>query len=415
MKKNLQKTDPGPGRKLKNKESFFSEHIIDNSRSMVSIINRDYVYEKVNRPFCAAHRGAFKSYVGKSLSDIWGTETFRNKIKNKVDLCFAGKTIRYEASFKTAKSGNRYFQVVFRPLKESGGRVSHVMAETFDVTDLKQSKKAAADLEKEFRQKETEFEARLEQSRRLETIGVLAGGIAHDFNNILATISGYTEMLQEDLQKEPALAERTGRILSAVRRAQSLTNQILTFSRQEPKERMPVDVNEILKETVGYVRSFAPAKIIIEADLSEIRIPVLADPTDLFRIFLNLMTNAIQSMEQKPGTLSVNTLIEDGTLAKSGKIGENLSEEYVVITFRDNGTGMDQYLMSRIFEPFFTTKEVGKGIGLGLPVVYGIVTGMEGEIKVSSRVNEGSVFEVYLPVWRDLPADPGADLNYRDQ
>lgn len=382
---------------------------------MVSIINRDYVYEKVNRPFCTAHKGAFKSYVGKSLRDVWGTETFRNKIKNKVDLCFAGKTIRYEASFKTAKSGNRYFQVVFRPLKEAGGRVSHVMAETFDVTDLKQSKKAAAELEKEFRQKETEFETRLEQAQRLETIGVLAGGIAHDFNNILATISGYTEMLQEDLQNEPELTEKTGRILTAVKRAQSLTNQILTFGSQEQNERIPVDVNDILKETIGYIRSFTPEKIIIESDFSELPTPVLANPTDLFRIFLNLMTNAIQSMEQKRGTLSVSTIIEDGTPADSGRIGENVAEEYVVITFRDNGTGMDQYLMSRIFEPFYTTKEVGKGLGLGLPVVYGIVTGLEGEIRVSSKVNEGSVFKVYLPVWKGFNADHDANLNHQGQ
>ncbi len=380
------------------KERFFSEHIIDNSRSMVSIINRNYVYEKVNKPFSRAHKGLIKSFIGKSLFDVWGAEVFHSKIKNKVDLCFTGKTVRYEASFNTPKSGNRYFEVVFRPIKTSGGKVSHLMAETFDVTDLRKSQKTASDLRKEARKREIDFQNRLLQAQRLETIGVLAGGIAHDFNNILATISGYAEMLRDDLLNDPFNQEKTDRILSSVSRARSLTNQILTFSRQVGLEKSEVNVNDILKETLIFLTTTTPPGIIVDTDLAELELHVFADPAQLFRVFLNLMTNGIQSMEQKGGTLTVASRLIDSKSVRSDIKKDPVANEYVLVTIKDTGIGMDNSILPRIFEPFYTLKEVGKGTGLGLSVVYGIVSEMDGEIFVSSKLKEGSVFEVYLPV-----------------
>src|SRR5512139_2826772 len=115
---------------------------------MVSIINRDYIYEKVNKPFCSAHKGTAGSIIGKSLTDVWGKQTFKERIKNKLDLCFKGRTVRYEASFNTPKTGKRYYEVVFRPIKAENGEITHLMAETFDVTSLKQSRKTANELQK---------------------------------------------------------------------------------------------------------------------------------------------------------------------------------------------------------------------------------------------------------------------------
>lgn len=365
---------------------------------MVSIINRNYVYEKVNKPFSSAHKGVIKSFIGKSLSDVWGTSTFQNKIKKRVDLCFTGRTVRYEASFNTPRSGHRYYEIVFRPMKSRSGVVTHLMAETFDVTDLKQSKTTAIELRKEFRKKEIDFSNRMLLAHRLESIGVLAGGIAHDFNNILATISGYTEMLQEDFSKDHSLTEKTEKILTAVKKGQSIINQILTFSRQVEDHKKTVDVNGILKETADFAKTLSPHTIVINTELQGIPIPVFADPTQLFRVFLNLITNAIQAMEEKGGELTISTFVLNSDQVKSGVKMRITADEYVLISFRDTGIGMDSGLLPRIFEPFYTTREVGKGTGLGLSVVYGIVTEMEGEILVSSKVNEGSVFEVYLPV-----------------
>jgi len=490
------------------KEKHFSDHILNNSRSMISIINREYVYEKVNTAFCDAQKGMEQSIVGKSLGDVWGYDTFQNSIKQNIDKCFAGNTIKYEASFTTPQSGKRYFEVTFRPIPVESGKITHLLAETFDITDLKLTEKIASTKEEEFRRFETNlpigflrcgpngtimhanrafimimdcddehsltdlnlrscyaeeglFDLHLEQlmdgkpksfgrvplktfrggeivcrisafmtvsemnspyfidfsfedssrelmlenrllhAQKLETIGALAGGIAHDFNNILATISGYSELLQNDLPESSASAGNVRKIMMSVSKARSLTNQILAFSRQMEQEKVTINVYDILKETIGFIRSAAPSGIKIKNSIQSGKYPVFADPTQLFRVFLNLMTNSIQAMEEREGILYVNL-----TLAKYKDIQNELStdivaDEYVIVTIRDTGKGMDPSSLQRIFEPFFTTREVGKGSGLGLSVVHGIISEMGGEIIVSSKVNEGSVFNVYIPVSRD--------------
>ena len=225
---------PGP----EEKERFFNELIINNSRSMVSIINREYIYEKVNKPFRDAHKGIIKKFAGRSLIDVWGKEVFKNVIKEKIDLCFTGKTVRYEASFNTPGKGERNYEVIFRPVKNKKGEITHLMAETFDVTDLRQSESKTSDLEAVFRERELFFKKRLQQARNLEMIGVMAGGIAHDFNNILATISGYTEMLRDDLSENQQDHDKADKILAAVAKARSLINQILAFSGQFAQEKV---------------------------------------------------------------------------------------------------------------------------------------------------------------------------------
>ncbi len=222
-------------------------------------------------------------------------------------------------------------------------------------------------------------------------------GIAHDFNNILAIISGYAEMLQEDHPDQPLVTEKTSKILLAVDKARTLINQIIKFSGDIQPENVIVDLNSVLKETVGFVKATAKPGIRIRAVycLEDTHVP--ADPTQLFRVFLNLMTNAIQAMEGKDGRLSVSTSIVDGGKAKGILNSKIQADSYVLTRFRDNGKGMDQTLIKRIFEPFFTSRETGKGTGLGLSVVHDIVSDLGGEIAVSSRPGHGSVFNIYLP------------------
>jgi len=509
----IQDTDNSGGRSeslnaLK-RDKYFSDHILNNSRSMISIINRDYVYEKVNSTFSNALRGVAESIVGKSLGDVWGQDTFRKKIKPNIDRCFEGATIRYETSFPVPQAGRRFFEVVFRPFPVESGEITHLLAETFDITDLKLSEKIANEKEEEFRKFETSLpigyircspagtiihvnrsflllmdcddadvlcsknfrdyyaegdifdlhleqlmdgkpknfgrislrtckgneivcrisgfmalnesknpsyidfaiedssrelmlENRLLQAQKLETVGALAGGIAHDFNNILATISGYSELLQDDLPKSSPSSQKVARIKMAVSKARSLTNQILTFSRQVEQEKVPVNVYEVLKETIAFMKSAVPSNISLKRDIRRKDAPVFADPTQLFRVFLNLMTNAIQAMEERKGTISVSMTVVDGKNIQNILNKTIVADEYVLVTFRDQGKGMDPSLIRRIFEPFFTTREVGKGSGLGLSVVHGIVSEMGGEVLVSSEMGKGSVFYIYLPVDRDI-------------
>jgi len=380
------------------REKYFSDHILNNSRSMISVINRNYVYEKVNSTFCKAQNELSDSIVGKTLGDVWGEETFRKNIKPNIDRCFSGDVVKYEASFTVPHTGKRYFEVVFRTFPVESGEITHLLAETYDITDLKLSEKIAVEKEEEFKRIEQMLEDRLLQAQKLETIGSLAGGIAHDFNNILATISGYSELLQEDLPEGSTSHQNVARILFAVSKARSLINQMLTFSRQVEQDKVTVNVYEVLKETIGFIKSAAPKNVTVKSNIRKSNVPVFADPTQLFRIFLNLLTNAIQSLEDRKGIISVSMSIVSGNRVREELKKKIVADEYVLIKISDTGRGMDPSLIRRIFEPFFTTREVGKGTGLGLSVVHGIVTEMGGEVLVSSEMEKGSVFYVYLPV-----------------
>jgi signal transduction histidine kinase/CheY-like chemotaxis protein len=249
------------------------------------------------------------------------------------------------------------------------------------------------------------LESRLMQAQRLETVGALAGGIAHDFNNILTTIYGYAEMSAEDLDKGSPVAENMAKIIMAVRKAQSLTNQILTFSRQIEQEKVFVNLWQVLNETVSLISSGIPHNIYLKDNSEDTGLQVLADPTQLFRVFLNLLTNSMQAMEKDGGVIKIDSFASSGESLKSSLTLDILADTYIMVTITDTGHGMDESLLTRIFEPFFTTREVGKGTGLGLSVVHGIVSEMGGEITVSSKVGEGTTFKVYLPAVRDPVAD----------
>ena len=513
MKRKHEIFDSNDYLKYLTQEKDLSDQIINHSRSMITIINRDYIYEKVNSTFCTAHQVVIDTILGKSLEEFWGTDTFKNDIKKNVDECFSGKTVKYEATFIIPQSGRRHFEVVFRPLSIEPGKITHLLAETFDINDLKNTKQAVLEKEEELRKfesnlpigflrcdpigkilnangaflriadckdyqtttkmnfrdfyleeelfevhleqlsnehtknfgrvylkncygkeipcrisgflavnrsglptyidfaiedcsRELMLENRLMQAQKLETIGSLAGGIAHDFNNILATISGYSEMLQDDLPKYSDSSDKVSKIQTAVKKAQSITNQILTFSRQVEQEKVLINVAEVLKETFGFVKSSIPDNIILKSKIPKMDANVLADPTQLFRVFLNLMTNAIQAMEEEGGTLSVEIAVVKREFVKDELNKGIIADEYVLLTFKDTGEGMDPSLIGRIFEPFFTTREVGKGTGLGLSVIHGIITEMEGEILVSSKKKEGSEFLVYLPVSKSYSIIP---------
>ncbi|MBE0673621.1 MAG: PAS domain-containing protein, partial [Bacteroidales bacterium] len=268
------------GRKL-------SEQILNKSRSMLSVINRNYVYEKVNLRFCQTLAIDPGSVQGKSLKEIWGAENFEKNIRKRIDRCLEGETVHYQAEFDTP-AGNRHYEIIFRPVHSENGNVTHLLAETFDVT------------------REQFLEERLAQAQRLETVGLLAGGIAHDFNNILTTIYGYAELSLEEAQKNSSLYENMGRIISAVSRARSLTQQILTFSRQIDQEKVPVNPWLVLNETVTLLRSTIDDNIEIADNTSDTNTMVYADPTQLFRVFMNLLNNALQAMEIIGGTLTVS-------------------------------------------------------------------------------------------------------------
>lgn len=257
---------------------------------------------------------------------------------------------------------------------------------------LERTEKLASSLE-QLREEQLErqnLESRLLQAQKMEAIGTLAGGIAHDFNNILSAIIGYSELAKVRLSVgNEGIKNDLSKVLAAAERAKQLVYQILAFSRKSDKELRPLRVQSILKEAIKLLRSTIPATIEIRTDIDENCPPVLADPTELHQIIMNICTNAYHAMQEKGGILQIQLcpyISENGILV----------EQYVHLSISDTGCGIPKEAMDRIFEPYFTMKEVGKGTGLGLAVVHGIIKSYGGRIKVTSEVGEGSTFDIYL-------------------
>jgi PAS domain S-box-containing protein len=247
--------------------------------------------------------------------------------------------------------------------------------------------------QEEYRQ----LQLNLQKTQRLETIGTLAGGIAHDFNNILAPILGFAEMGVIVTPENNKPHEFFRQIMQAAERAKNLVSQILTFSRSEEIEPVVVNVQTIVEEAMKLLRPSIPATIAIRTRFSACR-NVLADPSQLHQVIMNLCTNAYQAMMESGGEIT----IELGEVEPESEFHTNLPKlepgRYVQLRVTDTGHGMDEATLERVFEPFFTTKPVNKGTGLGLSVVHGIVTSFGGNITVESAPGKGSTFRVFLPV-----------------
>ncbi len=241
------------------------------------------------------------------------------------------------------------------------------------------------------------MELHLQQSQKMESIGTLAGGIAHDFNNILFPIVGHSEMLLEDVPEDDPLRESLNEIYSGALRAKDLVQQILTFSRQENSDMKLMKMQPIIKEALKLIRSTIPATIEIKQNINPKCGIVKADPTQIHQIVMNLTTNAYHAMEKDGGVLKV--ALKEVELKASDKINKDIIPGiYACLTVADTGKGMNKELIKKIFDPFFTTKDKGKGTGMGLSVVHGIVKKMDGSIQIHSDPESGTEFNVYFPI-----------------
>jgi PAS domain S-box-containing protein len=259
------------------------------------------------------------------------------------------------------------------------------------------------------------LEAQLRQSQKLEALGTLAGGIAHDFNNILSVIIGYGHLAQLDTPEQGPVAEHLAQILAASERARDLVKQILAFSRKQKQERKPVQLDGVVTETLKLMRSTLPATIEIQSRIEPAGL-VMADPTQIHQVMMNLCANAAHAMRHRPGTLRV---VLESVCVDAAMVRDNSDLRpgaYVRLSVQDTGHGMDVATLKRVFDPFFTTKAQGEGTGLGLAVVHGIIRGHDGAINVRSQPNQGTTFDLYFPLLgqEDLAAElPAAEAPER--
>ncbi|HEY7489985.1 MAG TPA: response regulator [Candidatus Tectomicrobia bacterium] len=241
------------------------------------------------------------------------------------------------------------------------------------------------------------LEAQLRQAQKMEAIGTLAGGIAHDFNNLLAAILGYTELALHAIHQDSDVSHYLQEVHKAGQRAKILVQQILTFSRRTEQTRTPVRLSHLVEEALALLRASLPSTIAMRHQISQDAGTVLADPTQLQQVLLNLGANAEYAMRQTGGLLEIRlepVEVDEPMLAQHPELQAG---PYVCITVTDTGHGMTPDVVERIFEPFFTTKGPGEGTGMGLALVHGIVASHGGVVTVASVVGQGTTFTVYLP------------------
>ncbi|HEU5397037.1 MAG TPA: PAS domain S-box protein [Verrucomicrobiae bacterium] len=235
------------------------------------------------------------------------------------------------------------------------------------------------------------------QAQKMEAIGTLAGGIAHDFNNMLAAILGSVELLREDLGPDHFSQEHVESIVAAAHRARELVQRILTFSRRTESERQLLQLQPLAAECIKLLRSTIPAMVKITHHLEGNCPPVLADPTQIHQVIMNMATNSWHALPETGGLIDISLRSVEVDAAMTARHRELRPGQYVRLTVSDNGHGMDPMVRERIFEPFFTTKPASKGSGLGLSVVHGIIKSHRGSILVESEPGKGTTFHVYLP------------------
>jgi two-component system cell cycle sensor histidine kinase/response regulator CckA len=241
------------------------------------------------------------------------------------------------------------------------------------------------------------LETQLQQAKKMESLGTLAGGIAHDFNNILGSIVLNTEMAVEDTLHGSDIRHSLKQVLKSSLRAKELVQQILTFSRSSTEDkREPINATTIVQETLKMLRPLISPTVIIQQDISPEAGTIMADATQIQQLVINLCTNAAQAMEEHGGTLKVD--LKPVNIETASQEEDIPPDSYVQLSVIDTGSGIEPENMHRIFDPFFTTKEPGKGTGLGLSVIHGIVVSHGGQIKVDSKKNRGTVFNVFLPI-----------------
>jgi PAS domain S-box-containing protein len=298
------------------------------------------------------------------------------------------KSLRGESVNYLSEWQDRYYQSVTTPMRDKQDNIIGVVGVAFDVTDMKNLEKEQKNLQRQ-----------LLQAQKMEAIGQLTGGIAHDFNNILASIRGYTELAQ--LMAKKGEIDKSDNylqiVLDSTSRASELVKNMLAFSRGYKSKAEKQDIRPIIEESVKMLRSVIPSSVelqlSIQAGLPEIEV----DAVQINQVLVNLCINARDAMEGK-GQISIAVSREDDIRFTCNSCHLNQHGDYIKISVQDTGSGISEDIIPHLFEPFFTTKDVGKGTGMGLSVIHGIIHAYEGHITVQSTVDIGSIFSIYLPI-----------------
>jgi PAS domain S-box-containing protein len=344
---------------------------------IVTIQNKEMRIVKANKATCRLFK--------KELSDIRGMhcyELFRGT-QEPCASCPLIETLQdYQNHSSIIEHSNlgKTFHVSSSPIYDQNGNFKHLIHVAKDFTSQKK------------------MEEELFQAHKMEAIGTLAGGIAHDFNNILSAVIGYSELATLNIQDPLKVESDINEVLKAGYRAQDLVKQILTFSRKGESKLESFDPYLIVKETLKLLRASIPTTIKIQEKIDTDSGIVTADPTNIQQILMNLCTNALHAMDTEQGVLTVSLSRKELSQKDiAGELGV-FPGSFIELCVSDTGHGIEKEILGRIFEPYFTTKETGKGTGMGLSVIHGIVRSYGGLIEVYTEKDKGSTFKVFIPI-----------------
>jgi len=352
------------------------ERIVDTSNDLMSLIDTNYVYQAVNETYLKAYKKKRAAIIGYTVQEFLGKNVFEKIVRPNMERCFAGETVNYESWFEFPGWGRRYMVVTYYPFFNENKTVIGVVVNSRNITRTKQ------------------LEAQLIQSQKLEALGTLAGGIAHDFNNLLMGIQGRTNLIAQGNPSSDTVLEHLKGIEEHIKSASDLTRQLLGIARGGKYETKPIDLNDLVTNTTNMFGR-TKKELTIHKKLHTLLWPVEVDQRQIEQVLLNLLVNAWQAM---PAGGSIYLQTENTVVDENYSVLHQLNPgRFVKLSVTDTGVGMDAATQQRIFDPFFTTKEMGRGTGLGLASVYGIIKNHGGVITVHSEKGEGATFKIYLP------------------
>ena len=357
------------------------EFIVNTSRDFMTLIDSDYRYEAANESYCRAHQTTQSAIIGKTLGEVWGEDRFEKYIKHFFDQALSGQEVNYQQTFEFHKLGERYMDVTYFPFYGTDERVTHIVVVSRDTTAHKQ------------------LELQFLQAQKMEVVGKLAGGIAHDFNNLLTVILGNTQFLRKNMKPTAEMLEVLDDIYEGARSATGLTQQLLSFSRKQVTQFEWVRLDDVITKMGTMIKRVLGEKVELELIKGPDVPRIYADAIQLEQIVMNMAFNCKDAVDTG-GELKISTSVRELKRDMVHRFGVVKSGNYVSLQFTDDGSGMEEEVLDQIFEPFFTTKKVGKGTGLGLATVFGIVQQHDAFITCESILGEGTTFTVYFPLDR---------------
>ncbi|NTV53844.1 MAG: PAS domain S-box protein [Syntrophaceae bacterium] len=366
------------------KSNQWHQALFDNATDGIMVLDQNGIIMNANDRAAEMHGFSKEALVG-SHSGLLEVDERRGEAAERLRRILQGESLVYETEhFK--KDGTRVFLEVSSkaiPIHDE------VFIQSFQ-RDITEKKK---------------IQEHLFQAQKMDSIGMLAGGIAHDFNNVLTAILGYTDLIRRDVGANEKVLSRLSVIENASRKAGTMVSQLLGFSRKSEIERVPFDVNDVVRDTVKLLERVIDKRIVIRLALGERLPPIVGDMNQVEQVLMNFMVNARDAMPYG-GIITVTSSAIDARPGVDGVPPYVPAGNYVMISIADTGVGIPEEIQRKIFEPFFTTKERGKGTGLGLAMVYGMVTEHKGYVTVQSKINQGTTFTVYLPVSAKVASMP---------